>query len=101
MQMINVKTARILVGIPGAAPALATRAGLTVSPPVAAILTGRSIPAVRGAVDRGDLPASGATHRTVTVHDLARWAARNEFCADDWARVLRDVRRRDRRTKEE
>jgi hypothetical protein len=62
---------------PDAAALLLDAVPIAVSPTVAAALTGRSIPALRLAVDRGELLAYGRVHRRIPLDHLAAWTGRD------------------------
>jgi hypothetical protein len=72
--LIDSNAAKILGLLdPEAVRTLLDRSDVAVSPAVAARLTGRSIPAIRAAVDRAELQASGRTHRKIQLPNLAAW----------------------------
>jgi hypothetical protein len=87
---VDLEVAKFLGDLPPAVvePILAC-AGLSVSTPIAAALTGCSVIRIRSAVDRGTLRASGHSHRRIAVSDLAVWTGRDYTPANIAAAITR------------
>ncbi len=97
MATIDRDTAKALALLaPEALAPLLARDDVAVSPAVAAALTGRSIPAVRAAVDAGELKAAGRTHRHIALADLADWRGQ-PFTTEALAGAFRQASRREGR----